>query len=356
MRAPVEDDPRWALIVARSPAADGQFWYSVASTGVYCRPSCPARRAHPRFVRIHDTLEEARATGCRPCGRCRPEEASMHEQNRGLVIHACRLIADSTHELPLAALASMLNRSPSHLHRLFKRYTGLTPKAYQAARRAELLRGALRQENTVTTAIYEAGYGSSSQFYAQAREQLGMRPQRYRRGGPEERLVFAVGECSLGTVLVASSADGIAAIDLGDDPMRMVLALQDRFPQAELVGDDPAYQDVVARVVGLIEAPGTALGLPLDIRGTVFQRQVWQLLRQIPPGKTASYAEIARLMGKPRSARAVAAACAANPLAVAIPCHRVVREDGNAWGYRWGVARKQELLERERGRGRERGS
>jgi len=348
MPTPADQDPRWAQIVQRSTAADGQFWYSVSSTGVYCRPACPARTAHPRFVLIHDTLESARTTGYRPCGRCHPEHASLHEENRSLVAHACALIADSTHALPLEALATMLHRSPRHLHRLFKHFTGLTPKAYQAARRADLLREALHKQGTVTTALYDAGYGSSGQFYAQAADRLGMRPSRYRKGAPNETLHFALGECALGTILVASSARGIAAIDLGDDPLLMVRMLQDRFPHAELIGDDAAYQGVVANVVGLIEAPGLARELPLDIRGTVFQQQVWQVLRRIPPGQTLTYAEVARLVGRPGGGRAVAAACAANPLAVAIPCHRVVREDGSLWGYRWGIARKEALLKRER--------
>lgn len=349
MGEPVESDPRWPHIVKRDAAMDGRFWYSVSSTHVYCRPSCPARTAHPRFVRIHDTLEDARATGYRPCSRCRPEDESLHEQNRRLVVRACELIADSQDELPLDALAAMLNRSSRHLHRLFKAFTGMTPKAYQAARRGRLLRRTLPRQARVTTALYDAGYGSSGQFYAQAAGQLGMHPGRYRTGAPHETLHFALGECSLGTILVASSVRGIAVIDLGDDPLRMVRDLQDRFPRAQLIGNDGAYEQCVARVIGLIEAPGLACDLPLDIRGTVFQQQVWDTLRRIPPGKTVTYAEIARLIGKPRSLRAVAAACAANSLAVAIPCHRVVREDGGPWGYRWGIARKEALLERERG-------
>lgn len=348
MDVPVEKDARWAHIAARNAAMDGQFWYSVSSTRVYCRPSCPSRTAHPRFVRIHNTLEEARATGYRPCGRCRPEQPSLDEQHHSLVAQACALIADSADELPLGALAAMLNRSPTHLHRIFKTITGLTPKAYQAARRAELLRRDLPSQQAVTTALYDAGFGSSGQFYAQARQQLGMRPAQYRTGAPNETLHFALGECSLGTVLVASSAQGIAVIDLGDDPLQMVRALQARFRRAALIGDDAEYQQLVARVIGLIEAPQFALELPLDIRGTLFQQQVWQVLRTIPPGQTVTYAELARLLGRPRATRAVATACAANPLAVAIPCHRVVREDGSPWGYRWGIARKEELLKRER--------
>ena len=340
-------DPRWAAIVARDPAADGRFWYAVSSTGVYCRPSCPARTAHPRFVRLHDTLDEARATGYRPCARCHPEGASLHERNRELVERACALIAASEHELPLDALAATLHRSPSHLHRLFKDATGLTPKAYHAACRAGRLRAALVQECSVTTALYDAGYGSSGQFYAQAAGVLGMQPARYRAGGQRETLHFAVGQCSLGAILVASSPRGVAAILLGDDPGLLLRDLQDRFPRAQLVGADAAYEELVARAVGLVEAPGIGCDLPLDIRGTAFQQRVWQVLRRTPPGSTITYADVARALGMPRSTRAVATACAANPLAVAIPCHRVVRDDGSYWGYTWGLARKDALLRRE---------
>ncbi len=346
-QANTADDPRWARIVAHDPAADGQFWYSVSSTRVYCRPSCPARTAHPRFVRLHATLDEARATGYRPCGRCHPEGASLYERNREIVERACALIADSEHELPLGVLAATLHRSPSHLHRLFKEATGLTPKAYHAACRAGRLRTALAMDCTVTTALYDAGYGSSGQFYAQAAGVLGMQPARYRAGGAHETLHFALGQCALGAILVASSPHGVAAILLGDDPALLLRDLQDRFPRARLVGADAGYEDLVARVVGLVEAPGTGCDLPLDIRGTAFQQRVWQVLWRVPPGSTISYADVACALGVPRSRRAVAAACAANPLAVAIPCHRVVREDGSYWGYTWGLARKDALLRRE---------
>jgi AraC family transcriptional regulator, regulatory protein of adaptative response / methylated-DNA-[protein]-cysteine methyltransferase len=342
-----EHDPRWARVLARDQEADGAFWYSVSSTRVYCRPSCPARTAQPRFVRLHDTLDDARATGYRPCARCNPEGESLYERNRELVRRACALIADSEHELPLGALAAAVHRSPSHLHRLFREATGLTPKAYYACCRAGRLRAALAREDSVTTALYEAGFGSSAQFYVQAPALLGMQPARYRAGGVDETLHFAVGQCSLGAILVASSARGVAAIQLGDDPAQLLRDLQERFPRARLVGADPDYEALVARVVGLVEAPGTGCDLPLDIRGTAFQQRVWQILRATPPGATISYGEVARVLGSSRRARAVAAACAANPLAVAIPCHRVVREDGGHWGYAWGLERKAALLERE---------
>ena len=339
-------DPRWTRILARDKAADGTFWYSVITTGIYCRPSCPSRACNPRNVVIHDTLEAARATGCRACLRCRPDDPS-HDAATAAVARACRLIDEAGQALPLAGLADAVGLSPQHLHRLFKAATGVTPKAYAGARRAALVRERLGGGGTVTQAIHEAGYGSSGRFYAEAGNVLGMTPRRYRAGGAGETLRFAVGACSLGAILVAASAQGIAAILIGDDPDRLLRDLQDRYPRAQLVGGDPAFEALVAQVVGFVESPSTGLDLPLDIRGTAFQQRVWQALRQIPAGSTASYAAIAERIGAPAAVRAVARACAANSLAVAVPCHRVVRHDGALSGYRWGMERKRALLDRE---------
>ena len=346
-RTLVANDPRWAQVIARDRSADGQFWYSVATTGIYCRPSCPSRVANPKNVQLHDTLEEARATGFRPCKRCNPDGLSLDAENAALVAKACRLIENSEEEPGLNDLASAVERSPSHFHRLFKAATGLTPKDYADAYRATRVREGLMTSNSVTEAIYDAGFNSSGRFYEKSTEMLGMTPTQYRSGGVNEDIRFAVGECSLGTLLVASSKKGIAAILLGGDPDKLVRELQDRFPKARLIGADREYEALVARVVGFIEAPGQGLDLPLDIRGTAFQERVWQALRDIPPGETRSYAEIAERIGRPQAARAVAQACASNRLAVAIPCHRVVRTDGSLSGYRWGVERKRSLLERE---------
>lgn len=340
-------DPRWARVVARDRTADGEFWYSVSTTGIYCRPSCPSRTANPRNVRLHDSLEAARATGCRPCKRCHPEGASVEEENAALVVQACRLIESSEAEPSLDDLAAAVGRSPAHFHRLFKAATGLTPKAYAAAHRAAKVRDGLASGKPVTDALYDAGFGSSGRFYERSTGMLGMTPTRYRSGGSQEVLRFAVAQSSLGAILVASSDRGVAAILLGDDPDALVRDLQDRFPNASLVGADAGYERLVARVVGLVEAPGVGVDLPLDVRGTAFQQRVWQALREIPAGTTASYAEVARRIGSPRAVRAVAGACAANNLAVAIPCHRVVRTDGSLSGYAWGVDRKQALLSRE---------
>jgi AraC family transcriptional regulator, regulatory protein of adaptative response / methylated-DNA-[protein]-cysteine methyltransferase len=343
----VADDPRWARIVARDKTADGRFWYSVSTTGVYCRPSCPSRVANPKNVQLHDTLESAKATGFRPCKRCNPDGPSIDSENATLVAKACRIIEESEEEPSLEKLADAIGRSPGYFHRTFKAATGLTPKEYAAAHRAKKVRQGLTSGNTVTAAMYDAGFNSSGRFYEKSTGMLGMTPSQYRAGGSNEEIKFAVGHTSLGAILVASSRKGVAAILLGDDPDQLVRNLQDRFPNAHLIGADNDYEALIARVVGFVEAPGIGLDLPLDVRGTAFQRRVWRALQHIPVGGQASYAEIAQRIGCPKAVRAVAAACAANNLAVAIPCHRVIRKDGSLSGYAWGVERKRALLDRE---------
>lgn len=345
--APTAADPRWARVVARDHAADGQFWYSVATTGVYCRPSCPSRAANPTNVTLHDTLAAAKATGFRPCKRCNPDGASLDAQNVALVAKACRQIEQSEEPLSLAELADAVELSTSYFHRMFKAVTGLTPKDYMEAHRAKRVRERLAQGQSVTATIYDAGFNSSGRFYEKTADMLGMTPSKYRDGGTDEDIRFAVGQSSLGAILVASSVKGVAAILMGDDPEALLRSLQDRFPKARLIGGDADYEHLVARVVGMIEAPNIGLDLPLDVRGTAFQQRVWQALREIPPGKTVTYTEIARAIGAPKAVRAVAGACASNNLAVAIPCHRVVRNDGALSGYAWGVERKRALIERE---------
>ena len=338
-------DPRWAAVVARDAEADGVFYYSVKTTGVYCRPSCAARLARPENVRFHETCAEAEAAGFRPCKRCRPNlDTAPHAEAVGRV---CAMIASAEEMPPLARLAAHAGMSVYHFHRVFKRMTGLTPRAYAAAHRTRRVRSALGSSNSVTAAIYDAGYNSSGRFYEEANSVLGMTPTAYRAGGADTGIRFAVGECSLGSVLVATSERGVCSISLGDDPEALARELQDQFPRAELVGGDAEFERMVANVVGLMEAPGTPCTLPLDVRGTVFQQRVWQVLRKIPAGTVASYSDIAQSIGAPEAARAVARACGTNVLAVAIPCHRVVRRDGAISGYRWGVERKRTLLERE---------
>ena len=343
-----ELDPRWALVVARDRTADGAFYYSVQTTGVYCRPSCAARLANSRNVRFHLTRADAERAGFRPCKRCKPDQPPLEAEHAARVADACRLIEGADGPPALAVLASAAGLSPYHFHRVFKAVTGVTPRAYAAAHRAERIRDELQRSDTVTQAIYGAGFNSGGRFYAQSDAILGMTPRDFRAGGTNTAIRFAVGECSLGSILVAQSAKGVCAILLGDDPDALLRDLQDRFPRAELVGGDAGFEAMVAQVVGFVEAPGLGLNLPLDVRGTAFQRRVWQALLEIPAGTTASYAEIARRIGQPKAVRAVAAACAANALAVAIPCHRVVRTDGALSGYRWGVERKRALLHNER--------
>ena len=343
----VADDPRWARIVARDKTADGQLWYSVLTTGIYCRASCASRMANPMNVQLHDTLESARATGFRPCKRCNPDGPSIEAENAALVARACRIIEESEEEPSLEALANAVGRSPSYFHRMFKAAAGVTPKDYAAAHRATKVRHGLASGSTVTEAIYGAGFNSSGRFYEKSTDMLGMTPSRYRAGGANEEIKFAVGQTSLGAILVASTRKGVAAILLGDDPEELLRNLQDRFPKAHLIGADRDYEALVARVVGFVEEPRIGLGLPLDVRGTAFQERVWKALQEIPAGATVSYAEIARRIGAPRAVRAVAGACTANKLAVAIPCHRVVRNDGAPTGYAWGVDRKRILIDRE---------
>ncbi len=349
LAAATASDPRWAAVAARDAAADGRFFYSVRTTGVYCRPSCAARTPKPENVAFHATAADAERAGFRPCKRCRPGELPLAARQAARVAELCRYIESAERAPTLGELARRARMSPFHLHRLFKAATGLTPKAYAAAHRAQRVRHALGRADSVTAALYDAGYGSNGRFYAESDRVLGMTPARYRAGGKDAVIRFAVGQCSLGAILVAASERGVCAIQLGDDPAGLVRELEARFPRAQLTGGDGAFERVVAQVVGLVEAPGTGADLPLDVRGTAFQQRVWQALRRIPAGSTATYTEIARRIGAPDSVRAVAHACASNRIAIAIPCHRVVRTDGGLAGYRWGIERKRALLEREAG-------
>jgi AraC family transcriptional regulator of adaptative response/methylated-DNA-[protein]-cysteine methyltransferase len=340
-------DPRWSAVVGRDRTQDGKFFYCVKTTGVYCRPSCGSRLANPRNVNFYATAAEAEAAGFRPCKRCRPNRQSLAAEHAAKVARACRSIERVEEPPTLTMLSREAGMSPYHFHRLFKATTGLTPKEYANAHRAGRVRGSLTKDTTVTEAIFNAGFNSNSRFYEQADAMLGMKPSRFRERGVNEEIRFAVGQSSLGAILVAASSKGVCAITLGEDPNALVRELQDRFSNAKLVGADEKFESLVAQVVGMIEAPGLGTHLPLDVRGTAFQRRVWKALSKIPPGATASYGKVARQIGAPKAVRAVAQACAANPLAIAIPCHRVVRNDGGLSGYRWGVERKRALLTRE---------
>lgn len=342
------DELRWAAVSKRDRAADGQFFYSVRTTGVYCRPSCAARLARRDNVAFHASTADAERAGFRPCKRCKPDQPALVEQYAAKVADACRLIENSDETPNLDALAQAAGLSRYHFHRIFKAITGVTPKTYAAAHRGERVRQRLMSSSSVTQAIYDGGFNSNGRFYAQSTQLLGMTPTDFREHGVNRIIRFAVGQCSLGAILVAATDQGVCAILLGDDPEELVRDLQDRFDRAQLIGGDAQFEKLVAKVVGFVEAPAIGLDLPLDVRGTAFQQRVWQALREIPAGSTISYTAMAQRIGSPRAVRAVAQACAANAIAVAIPCHRVVRNDGNLSGYRWGVERKRKLLEREK--------
>jgi AraC family transcriptional regulator of adaptative response/methylated-DNA-[protein]-cysteine methyltransferase len=342
------DEARWNAVLARDSAFDGAFYYSVASTGVYCRPSCPARRPSRAKVRFHETTEAAEAEGFRACKRCKPDQPSLTAQHGARIAQACRLIEAAETPLTLAALADAVGLSPYHFHRLFKTMLGVTPKAYAVAHRNKRARAVLGKGTTVTQAIYDAGFNANSRFYATASEVLGMSPSAYRLGGTDHTITFAFADCSLGTVLVAASEIGVCAILFGETQEALRRDLEKQFPRAHLMRGDAAFGTLTTKVIGFIENPRSNFDLPLDIRGTAFQHRVWDALRKIPAGSTASYTEIAQAIGMPKSARTVARACASNRIAVAIPCHRVVRSNGSLSGYRGGVARKRALLAKER--------
>ena len=342
------EDDRWAAVQARDATADGQFVYAVRTTGVYCHPSSTARLPKRENVEFFDSAEAAEAAGYRCSRRPLGDQTRAAAERAAIVALACQLIEASETPPSLDDLAAEVGKSPFHFHRLFKAETGLTPKAYSSAYRARKLREELSSPDaSITNAIYDSGFNSNSRFYETSDRLLGMRARDYRAGGAGAVIHFAVGQCSLGAILVAQSQRGICAILLGDDPDRLVRDLQDQFPKAEIIGCDGEFEQLVAQVVGFIEAPSIGLHLPLDVQGTAFQERVWRALCEIPAGTTVSYTEIAARIGSPKAVRAVAQACATNHIAVAIPCHRVVRRDGDLAGYRWGVERKRELLRRE---------
>ena len=343
-----DEESRWRAVVDRDPGADGAFVFAVRTTGVYCRPSCRSRAALRRNVAFYESPRAAEAAGYRPCKRCRPDDPDHAERLAALVARACRTIEEADEAPTLDDLAAAAGMDRYHFHRLFKGRTGLTPRQYAAASRARRVRDELPRSPTVAAAAYRAGYGSSSRFYEATGRALGMNPGAFRDGGRGESIRFAVAPSSLGRVLAAAAEKGVCAILLGHDPDELAGNLRSLFPRARIVPGDGDFETLLARVVAFVEDPAVGLDLPLDVRGTAFQRRVWEALRKIPAGSSASYREIAEALGSPRAVRAVARACAANRLAVAIPCHRVLRADGTLSGYRWGVDRKAELLRRER--------
>ncbi|TCB91203.1 bifunctional DNA-binding transcriptional regulator/O6-methylguanine-DNA methyltransferase Ada [Enterobacter wuhouensis] len=343
------DDDRWLAVLARDPRADSQFVFAVQTTGIYCRPSCRARHALRKNVCFYPDAQHAALAGFRPCKRCLPDQSDPQAQKLAKVEQACRLLAQDP-AITLDALAQQVASSPFHFHRLFKSVTGLTPKAWQQAAREQRLRSALAQGDNITDAVLAAGFPDSSSYYRKADDALGMTARQYRTGNVAVR--YAISDCSLGRCLVGESERGICAILLGDDDASLILELQSLFPHAESEPLEGAFAQRIRQVIASIDSRDVPFTLPLDIRGTAFQQQVWQALRAIPRGETASYQQVARAIGKPNAVRAVAGACGANKLAIVIPCHRVVRNDGALSGYRWGTTRKAMLLKREAG-GRE---
>ncbi|MBB6260603.1 AraC family transcriptional regulator of adaptative response/methylated-DNA-[protein]-cysteine methyltransferase [Paenochrobactrum gallinarii] len=343
----VENDPRWQKVMSRDKSAR-DFVFAVQSTAIYCLACCPARRPNPENISFYNTPAEAEAAGYRACKRCKPDQADAGDKIRNLIEQACRRIELAEENIPLAELAKAAGLSPFYFQRQFKAITGLTPKLYARTERARRMREALTdKDSNVTQAIYDAGFQSSSRFYHHADDMLGMSPTAFKKGGKNMEIRFAVAECSLGSVLIGATSKGICAVTLGDDPEELVQNLQDRFPQAELFAGDKEFETHIAAVIAHIENPAQDFDLPLDIQGTIFQQKVWQALRDIPSGQTTSYSDLASRIGQPKASRAVAGACGANKIAVIIPCHRVVRNNGDLSGYRWGVERKRALLIKE---------
>jgi len=350
----MSDEQKWQSVMDRDAGADGRFVYAVTSTGIYCRPSCASRRPKRQNVRFYGVPEAAEQAGFRPCKRCQPRQHPASDPQLERVRRACRVIEQHLEDgldgpPSLEALAAAVGGSPHHLQRTFKRLIGVSPAAYADALRIDRLRGALKEGNGVTGAIYEAGYGAASRVYERAAEHLGMTPASYARGGKGADIAFAIAPSPLGRLLVAATASGVCFLSLGDDDAALQAELEREFPLARLRRDDAVLARWVAVVIDYLEGRSPHPKLPLDVQGTAFQRRVWQELMQIPAGLTVSYSELARrITGKATSRRAVARGCATNPVSLVIPCHRVLREDGSLGGYRWGLQRKRSLIEAER--------
>jgi AraC family transcriptional regulator of adaptative response/methylated-DNA-[protein]-cysteine methyltransferase len=342
------EDGRYEAVRRRDPGLDGTFYYAVVTTGVYCRPSCAARLAKREHVTFYATLEAAEGAGYRACKRCKPEGTDDRERMRAAIARACSHIESATEIPKLEELAAIAAVSPYHFHRAFKNALGVTPRRYAMARRAERLGAGVRNSSRVTDAAYEGGFGSSSGFYDGAPRALGMTPTAFRKHGSGEHIRIATVATSLGIVLVAGTARGICAVRFGDDPDALRAAVVGDFAGATFLEPDADFEPLVASIVSRIEGEAQQAQIPMDLRGTVFQRRVWDALLTIRSGERVSYGELARRLGTPKAVRAVAQAVAVNPAAVIVPCHRVVAGDGTMRGYRWGVERKRALLERER--------
>ena len=358
-------DPRWQAVLARDGRFDGVFVYAVRSTGIYCRPSCPSRRPRREQAIFFPAPDAAEQAGFRPCRRCQPRETGLRHPHAELVDRVCRAIdarmkAGSEERLNLEALSAEVGASSYHLQRTFKRIMGITPREYVDARRLGQLKARLKEGKDVTTALYDAGYGSSSRLYERASAQLGMTPGTYRGGGRDVRIRYTIADCPLGRLLVGATERGVSAVSLGDSDAPLEAALREEYPHAQLERESIRSNDrkaasglarAVRAIVAHLEGSRPRLNLPLDLEATAFQRRVWQQLGAIPYGSTRSYSDVARAIGRPKAVRAVARACATNPACIVIPCHRVVRTDGGLGGYRWGIGRKRKLLEKESRKG-----
>lgn len=341
------DDARWNAVGENNSSADGIFYYAVITTGVYCRPSCKSKLPIRDNVEYFTTCDDAEGAGYRACKRCRPTATSQVEEIEQKIIQSCRTIEESGTIIKLDELATQVNLSPYHFHRLFKKIVGVTPKQYATRHQSLRFHKSLKSSSSVTDAIYSAGYGSSGSAYDKKRDQLAMKPTVYRKGAEGVTITYGLAQCFLGWVIVAATDRGICAIEFGDDSETLPEQVQARFPNAQISKADAGFETLIKEIVDFIESPKDTFQIPLDIQGTAFQQQVWKVLKQIKPGQTMSYTDVAERMGKPSAVRAIASACASNKLAVVIPCHRVVSKTGKTGGYRWGTERKQKLLESE---------
>jgi AraC family transcriptional regulator of adaptative response/methylated-DNA-[protein]-cysteine methyltransferase len=349
--SPATQDIFWRAVLTRDAKFDGAVFFAVRTTGIYCRPTCPARRPQRAHAQFFKSADEAERAGFRACRRCHPRRANRPDPRVALVLEACRTMQSADEEpLRLATLAARARMSPFHFHRLFRKITGLSPRQFAEAWRVREFRRSVRGGASVTTALYDAGFGSSSRLYEKAASHLGMTPATYRQGGTGAEIHFTIAPCPLGRLLVAGTRRGICAVRLGDSEQEVLASLRKEFPAAKISGANPRLRRWLEAILRHLDGRMPHLDLPLDIRATAFQRRVWQELRRIPYGATRSYREVAWRIGRPRAARAVARACASNPAALVIPCHRVVRASGEAGGYRWGRERKQLLLEHEKSR------
>jgi AraC family transcriptional regulator of adaptative response/methylated-DNA-[protein]-cysteine methyltransferase len=336
-----------AAVASRDAQSDGAFVYGVRSTGVYCRPSCPSRRPDAKHVLLFSVPEEAERAGFRACLRCHPRRERRDAQAE-MIQRVCREIETSEEgRASLGRLAALTGLSAAHLQRTFRKALGISPRQYSDAIRAARLKSNLRKETDVTTALYEAGYGSASRLYEQSNAQLGMTPATYGRGGRGMNIAYTIADSALGRVLVAATNRGISAVSLGEDDARLTAALREEYPHAEIRRSSGEHSEWVRAIVRHLAGLNPQLDLPTDVMATAFQRRVWEALRTIPTGATRTYSEMARELGHPKATRAVARACATNPAAIVVPCHRVVRKDGSLGGYRWGLKRKEQLLRQE---------